>query len=496
MKKILKVSSILGVATFVKIISGAARAKFLAYTLGPGGLGIVGQALMYSGFTIQLCSLNTVFGITKAVSKNSAREKIGRVSLIVNTAGSLHLITSLIFMIAVLPFSKPLTKFIFSDERYQPYFIGITLVTPLALYLIGMANPVFYGFRKIVEYTKLSIMHTMIGLGLIFVLVYFYKTEGMLAQIIIISIIGFFLSYYYIRTKTPVKPGLNFGLLKDKMSRMTSLYLFEYGLISFIPGNVSMLMALYLRGLFMQRYGVDVNGYYQVAYAISAYYLPFVTNGVWGYFYPEMCSLKTRADINQELNQFIRFALFTATGIAAFTIILRKYAILILFSGKFMQAYNLLAVQAVGDIFFVLFYMFSAYFTARKKFGSVILISTIGYNAVLLLFYYFFTHLSGFDFRSLNLAIALTNLILVLICIVYMRLDTGFSLVWRNLTLFIKCMVLLIVVYAIPDSNILVSAAKTAIVGMWLLFSITKDERRNSLKLVRTYLNGRQADER
>lgn len=494
MKRILKVTSILGLATIVTMFSGVIRAKFLAWQLGPTGMGIIGQAMMYSVFTIQLCSLSMGTGIIKAISRNVVQKRDDKTTIIVDNSSSFQLIASVLFIAAVLPFSMPLTKFLFSDYKYWPYFVGITIVTPFAIYLIGVVGPIFYGFKKIADFTKLTVFNNLLGLCLIISLVYFFKINGALLQIMTMSVIGFFTSYYFMKRKLSITPKLELNLFKNKITSLASIHLFKYGLISFIPGNVNMVIMIYLRGIFMRDYGLEANGYFQVAYAMSAYYLPFVTNGVWGHFYPEMCALKNNKDINRELNQFIRFALLVSTAIAAVFIIFRKYVILILYSSQFLKAYDLLAVQVIGDIFFILYYIFATSLTARRKFRDV-LISMVVYNGVLLLAYYILTHFTALNLLSLNMAIAFSNIILAIAAVIYWRFDTGFILSSVNTGLFIKSMCLVTVIFLMPDTNILISAAKAAIAIVWFFVSVTREEASSFTRLLFSSFRGKMVNE-
>lgn len=476
MKKILQVSSVLAIATIVKMFSGVIKAKFLAWYLGPAGVGIVSQALMYSMFTIQLCSLNMAMGVTKYISEDLSSGNRDKASLTINTARTFQLAASLLFIITVLPFSKELTKFVFSDGKYWVYFVGITLAIPAAIFVVGMADPVFYGFRKISEYTRLTVWYTVASLVILLVAAYLLKVEGVLIQIIITSVLGFVIARYFLRSKIGLVPRVNWAVLKDNESRAVSKRLFEYGLISFIPGNVSMFVLIYLRSIFMREYGVDANGYYQVAYAISAYYLPFVTNGLWGHFYPEMCSLTNADGINRELNQFVRFAVLASTAIAAVCVIFRKYIILTLFSGEFMKAYDLLAIQAIGDIFFILFCMFSTALMARRQFKAVIWISTIGYNGLLMLVYLIASRSDSIGFRSLNTSIAVTNFILVMVYMVHARYDTGFIITRANRARIVKSAASLAVICLIPDAGIATVVLKIAFAAAWIALTISRDE--------------------
>ena len=475
MKKILRVTSVLGIATIVSLCAGLVRAKFLAWQLGPSGLGIIAQAMMFSAFAMQFCSLNIGTGITKEISEGLAQKDDGRVKKTVNTSVALQFIAGGLLIAVVLLFSRSLTTLVFSDIKYRIYLIGMAVTAPLAVFMTGTAYPLFYGFKKIAECSKLAITNTLIGLGLVISLVWFYRIDGMLAQIILIAVISFAGSYYFVRKNTPVNPVPDAGLFKDKECRGISSRLFGYGLISFIPANINMLVMLYLRGIFMKQYGVEANGYFQVGFAMSAYYLPFVTNSVWGHFYPEMCAMKENTNINREINQFIRFTVLAATAIAAGCVIFRKYIIFVLFSGQFMKAYDLLAVQAVGDIFFIIYYVFAASLTARRKFRDII-ISMAAYNGILLGLYYVLTHFGAYDLLTLNIAIAVSNFILAVAAFIYWRFDTGFTLSSINTGLFIKSALLVAMILLIPDKNILVTGLKIALAAAWALVSVTRDE--------------------
>jgi PST family polysaccharide transporter len=476
MRKIIKISSVLGVATLIKILAGFARAKFLAWQLGPLGMGIIGQAQMYFAFIIQLCSLNIGLGITKDISQNIANNDNKKTAFIADTAFTVQFVAALLFIIAVLPFSARLTRFVFADQKYWIYFIGITCVAPLATYFTGVADPILYGFKKIPECTKMMIAYTLTGLVLVFALVWFYKTNGMLVQIMLIAAASFLISRWFLKSSTSIDPKVNLGIFREGGFRDTASHLFKYGLISFIPANVGMVTILFLRSTFMKVYGVEANGYYQVAYAVSAYYLPFLTNGIWGHFYPEMCALRTKEEINRELNQFFRFSVFASTAIALGCIIFRRYVILILFSRKFVSAYDLLAIQAVGDVFLILFIMFSTSLIARKNFKSVIVISTIGYNLVFVSMFFFLHKMFSFGFRDLNIALAFTNFALVVVHMMYARHETGFTLTGGNGILVVKSGLFLALILLLPDRTILDIAVKLALAIVWAIFSMTRKE--------------------
>jgi O-antigen/teichoic acid export membrane protein len=267
--------------------------------------------------------------------------------------------------------------------------------------------------------------------------------------------------------------------------------LLKYGLTSFLMGSATILTTLYLRSLLIKRFGVAANGQYQVAYAISSSYLPFITNAIWGYFYPAMCALQNKDDINRELNQFVRFALFASTGIAALCVIFRYYIILVLYSKEFLPAHGLLAIQAVGDIFFILFYLLNTSLLARRKFRSTLLVSTLGYNIVLVALYMILASFTGCGIASLNMAIMLTNLFFAAGLILYHCVDTGFLPDSRNTQLLLKSAICVAFIYMIPGNEIWRILVKMLIGGAWLISVFTRDEFKRFREVLLSYFKRR-----
>lgn len=493
MKRILKITSVLGAATLVKMAVGLIRAKFLAWQIGPAGVGLLGQAMMYSIFTIQLCSMNMSMGLTKNLSESLSQKKDEDVSKTINIAATLQFVLSAVFIISILPFSGRVTKFLFSDMRYLGFFIGITLATPFAVYMSGIADSIFYSFKKIPEYAKLMIYHALAGLVILFILVWFFKTNGAILQVIIVSVLGFILANYFIRKATFVKQKVDLRILGNDKARRISIELFQYGLITFLPGMLTTFTILFLRSIFIKEFGISANGYYQVAYALSSYYLPFVMNALWGHFYPEMCAIKDNTGINHEVNQYIRFTLFASTAIAAPVIIFSKYIVLLVFSRDFLSASGLLAIQVTGDIFFVLCCMFSTSLMARKKVKALIWISMLGYNLAIVCFYFIFAKLCGLDIKSLNMAVAAANVVFAVIYTIYYKLDTGFSLAIENKGLLIKSVILLMILWYLPGANIMTFLVKSFIIPAWLFLSATKKEMDGFRSFVLSFVKERAA---
>src|SRR3989338_1663276 len=105
----------MGMATFVVMLVGVVKAKFLAIQLGPLGLGIYSQAVTFFQSADMICGLGIVFGITKYVSEIWQARNIGGVRRVMTASVFLQSISFLIFFILVFIFSKQISQFVFSS---------------------------------------------------------------------------------------------------------------------------------------------------------------------------------------------------------------------------------------------------------------------------------------------------------------------------------------------------------------------------------------------
>ena len=125
MKKLYKATAIMGVSTFVAMAIGILRAKFLAITLGPSGVGIFSQAITFFQSAETICGLGICLGITKYVSEMWQKRNIAEVKKTIMASFALQVVAFFIFFIMVVIFSRCLNliqRELFAYKEEVPCF--------------------------------------------------------------------------------------------------------------------------------------------------------------------------------------------------------------------------------------------------------------------------------------------------------------------------------------------------------------------------------------
>ena len=126
MSKLYKATAAMGVSTIVAMAVGVFRAKILALTLGPSGIGIFSQAMTFFQTAEALCGLGISLGVTKYVSEMWQSGRAGEVRNIVFSSVFLQSAAFFIFFAGITAFSKRLSEFLFSDPEYAPFLVMIS----------------------------------------------------------------------------------------------------------------------------------------------------------------------------------------------------------------------------------------------------------------------------------------------------------------------------------------------------------------------------------
>ena len=118
MKKFYKATAVMGVSTFVTMLIGFARAKFLAVTLGPDGVGIFSQAVTFFQSAETLCGLGISLGITKYVSEAWKSRSFRSARDIAVSSLGLQTAAFAVFFLAAVLFAGNISRFVFSSVDY------------------------------------------------------------------------------------------------------------------------------------------------------------------------------------------------------------------------------------------------------------------------------------------------------------------------------------------------------------------------------------------
>ncbi|MEY3501213.1 MAG: hypothetical protein RL308_2886, partial [Bacteroidota bacterium] len=197
-KSILKATGIFGFAQAMKMIVGVIGSKFVAVFLGPIGIGTVGLL----NNTIAIIGSLTSFGInitgvrevSLAHAENDEIKFSERFNVLQRWSFSIGLFGAFLTII----FSKLLSKWTFGSSEYYFWFI-ILSVNFVFSSLTASRVALLQGLRRV---KSIAISNVVSSLLITFVTVpiyYFFKFDGIVAVILVSSVLSFLVNYYFTR---------------------------------------------------------------------------------------------------------------------------------------------------------------------------------------------------------------------------------------------------------------------------------------------------------
>ena len=290
MKKFYKATAVMGLSTFVTMLIGFARAKFLAVSLGPDGVGIFSQAVTFFQSAEAVCGLGIGLGITKYISEAWKSRNFASARDIVASSFRLQSAASAVFLILAALFACNISRFVFSSGEYAWPVIMLSSAVIFAVFLIAIES-VLLGMGRSDIFSSARIIYTVAGILLLIIAVSFAGLSGAIIYIAANAVLAVMITAYFLMRTLKKETLASFtGLIgrffKAKRKADYSTRLVSYGAVTLAASAVSWVSILIVRSLVIRNGGASDNGLYQVAFALVSYYTPFFTNGVWGYLFP------------------------------------------------------------------------------------------------------------------------------------------------------------------------------------------------------------------
>lgn len=478
MNKLFRATSIVGIATFVSLIAGFIRAKFTAVTLGPGGVGIFSQATIFLQFFTVFASLWFYTGLTKYIAEFNAEKKETEIKAIVNVALMLQLIASIIFIFIISIFSRKISQYLFSSPAYGKWLFLIALFGPFGIFAMTIESAMF-GLGKYKIFTASRVSYSLLGLIPLVGFIYYMKLKGSFFYLAANSLILFLITYLFIFKD--IKKGVKFIKLGFKKLLNIVKKLTGYSSVIFLASVFSYFVILFVRSLVIKNLGPEANGFYQVVFALSSYYLPFLTNALWSYFYPRISYMKEKSEFDLEINTTMRFCILCITPATMAIMILKNLIILIIFSKKFMPASALFSTQLLGDFFFILSYILGTSLLARAKLRQYLIIN-LGYGAAFMFLYLLFQ--KHINIKAVTLSYMISHATFFFINLIYHIKSMELTLRLENIKLLLISSVLLVISFFMPDIGYWAVPLKLGLIFVWFFIVVTKTEREKALALV------------
>ena len=356
-----------GILSLVRLVAGFGRTKYLALILGPAGVGVLAQANQFQLLTVTLGSLSMAVGIISGLSVANHDGDHSRARRVVGTAFTVQLILSITIMALGLAFAKPLSRLIYGSDQAL-WSVAVIVALPLAVGASGFLEGVLFGSNRYDLYVRGSIAATIITVCTQLAMIHWWGLTGAFLGYPLGSII-IFIAFVIV---TPRARALRetFVFAWDAQELVLLLKLSGTILLNSAMGYVT---ALFVRRAVILRLGTDGNGILQVPLALSAYYTPFVTNGLWARLHPIVSARPTSPEARRELNHSLQIAAALTVLYVVGVNVTRPMLVKVAYSAAFNDCLPLIPLQAAGDYAYFIAFTLGVYLLAVGRLGSYLL---------------------------------------------------------------------------------------------------------------------------
>lgn len=359
-RSIFKATSLFGGVQLWKILITIVQTKFVAIILGPEGMGIKG---LYSSATSLIQSI-TAMGLSNSavrdVSEANGTGNIKRVSYVVAVLRKLVWITGLLGMMAVIILSPILSNTTFGNYTYTVPFI-ILSVTLLLAQLTAGQNVILQGTRKLKYLAKAGFIGSIVSLIITVPFYYWWGIKGIVPTMVLEALSLFFLAWYYshkVRLE-PVKVTLKESL-KEGQGMMSLGLVMTYN-------SILVLGCSYLTRVFITRTGgVEDVGLFNAGFAVVNTYVGLIFSAMTTDYYPRLAAVSCdNQKCGEVVNQQLVVSLLIIGPMLLFFLLIAPWAVIALYSTKFMPIVGYMKWASLGIIFKTISWAISYQFIAK-----------------------------------------------------------------------------------------------------------------------------------
>ena len=342
----MKATTLFGGVQIFSILITIMRSKFIAILLGPIGMGI---ASLFNE-SINLVSAFTNLGLSssavKSIAEANSTGDIEKVADIVTIFNKLVFITGTFGFVIMLVFSSQLSELAFGNKNYTWSFAALSIT--LLLGQVSTGNTVvLQGMRQLNYQAKAGIFAAISSLIVSIPLFYLLGKDGIVLSIILTAISTLIITNLFARKLFIKKKKNEVHVFILESKKMIGLGLM-LSLSSLMTIGSSYLVRIYIN----RSGGIADVGLYNAGLAIINSYVGMIFTAMATDYYPRLSEVAhDKEAYSNEINQQAEIALLVLAPILCVFLIFIKFAILILYSEKFLLVNQMIHWAALGVFF-------------------------------------------------------------------------------------------------------------------------------------------------
>ncbi|MBI2274149.1 MAG: oligosaccharide flippase family protein [Bacteroidetes bacterium] len=384
--QIFKATGVFGTVQVISILVMILRAKFVAVTIGPEGMGV--YSLLVS--TVTLVTIVVSMGLNYSVIRDlSIANERGNITLFDRIAVILKhwvFVSCLLGAIFLIGFSSLLSNLTFGNHEYTIAFACLSGMLIFTI-LTNTNNALLQGTRKITYTAQSSIIGSLLSLIVSIPIFFIYGVKGIVAALIFSSIITYLVSRFFVNKIRLAAFKVDRGEIFTDGIKMVKLGLIMVG--AQLLSNAIM----YLTNAFIRKTGslVDV-GLYQAGTMMTTQSIGLVFSAMAMDYFPRLSAVSAKVEeVNKTVNEQGVISVLISVPLLIFMIVFAPFIIRVLLSQDFYILTSFIRWLAFGMFFtapiFVIGYIALAkgdkknYFLYNSLYTSIFLFlcNIIGY---------------------------------------------------------------------------------------------------------------------
>ncbi|MGY3993801.1 O-antigen translocase [Aeromonas veronii] len=348
--------------TLLRMLTGFIVTKFVAVSVGPNGVALLGQLQSFVAGVNGLIANQIGQGVVRFTAEHvdSGYETTKEWW---SAATSLLIITISMSSIGIILMSEYLSLWLFNNKSLYWILIVVGLSLPF-----NAMNSIFLGVLNGLNENKKNISTSMISVcfttAVTMVLLYIWGLSGGLFAVAINNAIA----AVVVIIKIYRLPWFKFRYWFSKVDNSKKKIFAGYMLMGIIGALTGPTAVITIRNMISSAISIDAAGMWQAVTRISDAYLAMFTIGIGLYYFPKAAAIKISCELKKETKLVMLSLmplLFTAiTCIYYF----RDFIIHLLYSEDFYSARDLFFPQLIGDVFRLLSFVPASILLAKGYF--------------------------------------------------------------------------------------------------------------------------------
>ena len=399
-RQILKSSAIIGGSTVITIALSIVRTKAMALLLGPSGIGRVGilDSIIQLARTVACLGLESsgVRQIAEANGKGDQRA----VAVTVLCLRKICLALGAVGAVGVYLLRYRISEWSFGDRTHAGTVGWVSIAVFFGVVSAGQ-GALLQGMRQIWSLAVVKIAGAVCALVFSVPIIYFFGAKGIVAYLLIVYLCVLLASWWRARQVEVQRESAGWG----EQARQVRALL-KWGAVFLGTAFIATFVIYASRALVTRHMGLNATGQFQAAVALSEIYVGFILSAMGTEFYPRLTAhAGDHKASNRMVNEQISISLLLGIpGILA-TLLFGGLIIKIFYSGKFLEAADILKWQMPGVFLRLATWPLGIGLAAKGCSKSFFFAAAIG-GTVEVLLMKFLTHSAHLEYLGLASTIA------------------------------------------------------------------------------------------